>query len=189
MTDTAAPLALTTDRLVLRRWRPEDRAPFAAMNADAEVMEFFPSPLTREASDALADRIEAHFDRRGFGVWAVEIPRVTAFAGFVGLAEVGFDAHFTPAVEIGWRLDRRCWGRGFATEAARTALTYGFRELGLTEVVSFAVVDNHRSRSVMERLGMRHDPRDDFDHPKLVDERHRRWRRHVLYRVAAGDWR
>jgi len=181
--------ALVTERLCLRRWRPADREPFAVLNADREVMEFFPSPLAREASDGLADRIEAHFARRGFGLWAVEIPRVTPFAGYVGLADVTFDAHFTPAVEVGWRLDRRWWGRGIASEAARAALTFGFRELGLNEIVSFTVVDNQRSRAVMARLGMRHDPRDDFDHPKLADERYGRWRRHVLYRLAAGDWR
>ena len=173
---------MKTARLVLRRWRSEDRAPFAAMNADQRVMEHFPEPLSREESDRLAARIEGHFEEHGFGPWAVEIPGVTPFAGFCGLSVPQFHARFTPCVEIGWRLAAEHWGRGYATEGARAALGFGFDTLGLREVVSFTTAGNLRSRRVMERLGMRHDPADDFDHPNLPDGHP--LRRHVLYRVT-----
>jgi RimJ/RimL family protein N-acetyltransferase len=166
----------------LRHWVAADRDPFAALNADPRVMEHFPSVLTREESDGRVDRIEAHFAEHGFGLWAVEIPGVTSFAGFVGLSTTPFDAHFTPCVEIGWRLAAPYWGRGYATEAARAALAFGFEELELDEIVSFTVPENVRSRRVMEKIGMRHDPAGDFDHP-LLPEGHR-IRRHVLYRIA-----
>ncbi len=173
---------LRTERLLLRRWRPEDRAPFAAMNADRRVMEFFPALLSQEESDARAARIEAHFERHGFGLWAVEVPGVVPFAGFVGLGVVDFAAPFTPCVEIGWRLAAANWGRGYATEGARAALAFAFDTVGLAEVVSFTVPANVRSRRVMEKLGMTHQPSDDFDHP-LLPEGH--WlKRHVLYRIA-----
>jgi len=168
---------LTTERLVLRRWRTGDRQPFAALNADARVMEYFPRVLSQEESDALANRIGEHFDRHGFGLWAVEIPGVVDFAGFVGLAIPRFVAPFTPCVEIGWRLATGCWGHGYATEAARAALAFGFVELGLREIVSFTVPQNLRSRRVMEKIGMTYDPAGDFDHPAVGT-------RHVLYRVA-----
>jgi RimJ/RimL family protein N-acetyltransferase len=176
--------ALRTERLVIRRWLDADRAPFAAMNADPEVMEHFPSVLTREESDASAARIGEHFSVHGFGLWAVEIPGVVSFAGCVGLAVPRFEAPFTPCVEIGWRLARPHWGHGYATEAARAVLAFAFAALGLQEVVSFTVPGNTRSRRVMEKLGMTHDPRDDFDHP-LVAEGHP-LRRHVLYRKSHG---
>jgi RimJ/RimL family protein N-acetyltransferase len=143
-------------------------------------MEHFPAVLSREESDALADRIQAHFARHQFGLWAMEIPQRTAFAGFVGLAVPGFDAHFTPCVEIGWRLAAEHWGLGYATEAARAVLTFGFETQGLDEIVSFTTPDNHRSRHVMERIGMGHNPADDFDHPGLPEGHP--LRRHVLYR-------
>ncbi len=173
---------LRTPRLWLRRWRALDRAPFAALNADPRVVEFLSGPLSREASDALVARIEAHFDTHGFGWWAVEIPGVTPFAGFVGLSIPAFSAHFTPCVEIGWRLAADCWGGGYATEGARAALDFGFGALGLDEIVSFTVPANLRSRRVMEKLGMGHDPADDFDHPALPEGH--ALRRHVLYRIA-----
>jgi RimJ/RimL family protein N-acetyltransferase len=176
------PQELRTERLCLRRWRDADRAPFAAMNADPQVMEYLPAPLSREASDALAARIEAHFEERGFGLWAVEVLGDAPFVGFVGLSVPRFEAHFTPCVEIGWRLARTHWGSGFATEGARAVLAFGFETLGLAEIVSFTVPDNRRSRRVMEKLGMTHDPNDDFDHP-LLPEGHR-LRRHVLYRMT-----
>jgi RimJ/RimL family protein N-acetyltransferase len=169
-----------TPRLILRRFVPADREPFAAMNADPEVMHHFPGVLSREESDRVAGRIEAHFAQRGFGLWAVEIPGVTAFAGLVGLAVPRFEAAFTPCVEVSWRLARAHWGQGYATEAAGAALGFGFDQLGLNEIVSFTVPDNLRSRRVMERLGMTHDARDDFDHPLLADGHP--LRRHVLYR-------
>jgi RimJ/RimL family protein N-acetyltransferase len=176
------PHELRTDRLLLRRWLPSDRTPFAALNADPRVMEHFPAVLTREKSDALVARIEAGFDRHGFGLWALEIPNAASFAGFVGLSVPGLEAHFTPCVEIGWRLGAEYWGRGYATEAARAVLTFGFEPLALPEIVSFTVPGNVRSRRVMERIGMSHDPAGDFDHPALPEGHP--LRRHVLYRMA-----
>jgi RimJ/RimL family protein N-acetyltransferase len=172
---------LRTDRLCLRRWLPQDPAPFARLNADPRVVEFFQGPLSREESDALADRIEAHFQVHGFGLWAVEITGVTPFAGFIGLAVPRFEAPFTPCVEIGWRLAAKHWNRGYATEGARATLAFGFRSLRLQEIVSFTVPGNVRSRRVMEKIGMTHSASDDFDHP-LLPEGHP-LRRHVLYRV------
>ena len=171
---------LTTDRLVLRRWRDEDREPFAALNADPVVREHFPSTQTRDESDASVDHFERHFDAHGFGLWAVEVKDGAPFIGFGGLSVVPFDAHFTPAVEIGWRLAREHWGRGYASEGARAALAYAFGDLALGEVVSFTAVANRRSRAVMERIGMTHDPADDFDHPRLAADSP--ILRHVLYR-------
>ena len=179
---SATPPYLHTDRLALRRWRPTDKEPFAHLNADPEVMEYFPSTLDRTQSDAFADRIEAGFDQRGYGLWAVEIPGQAEFIGFVGLALHDFPAHFTPAVEIGWRLSRDYWGSGFATEAARIAIADGFERVGLSEIVSFTAMVNLRSVAVMQRLGMTHDPSDDFDHPRLPVGHH--LRRHVLYRLG-----
>ena len=142
-------------------------------------MEHFPAILTREESDAAAERIEEHFERHGFGLWAVEIPTVVPFAGFVGLAIPRFEARFTPCVEVGWRLAAELWGCGYATEAARGAVSFGFGALGLSEIVSFTVSANVRSRQLMERIGMTHNPADDFDHPILPEG----FRRHVLYRI------
>lgn len=174
---------LLTERLVLRRWRDDDRLTFATMNADPEVMRHFPEVLTRRQSDMLVDRIEAGFDRHGFGPWAVEVVETGRFIGFTGLAVPGFDAHFTPAVEIGWRLARASWGHGYASEAARRVLAFAFDEAGLDEVVSFTARTNLRSQAVMRRIGMTYDPADDFDHP-LVAEGHR-IRPHVLWRISA----
>lgn len=173
-----------TARLRLRRWLPADRAAFAAINADPRVMEHFPAPLSPGESDALADRIEAHFDRHGFGFWALEIPDVAPFAGFVGLAVPGFEAPFTPCIEIGWRLAAAHWDRGYATEAASAAVSFGFETLALDEIVAFTVPANARSRRVMERIGMAHDPAGDFDHP-AVPAGHP-LARHMLYRIARG---
>jgi RimJ/RimL family protein N-acetyltransferase len=178
------PRELRTNRLLLRRWLPADRAPFAELNADPRVVEYLPAALSREESDAFAARIEAHFDERGFGLWAVEVPGGVAFAGFVGLSVPRFEAHFTPCVEIGWRLARQQWGRGYATEGARAALAFGLDVLQLGEIVSFTVPGNLRSRRVMERIGMTHHPADDFDHPALPEEDP--LRPHVLYRIAGG---
>lgn len=174
---------LRTDRLWLRRWRPGDRAPFAALNADAEVMRHFPAPLLRDESNAFADRIGLSLERDGWGLWALEVQATREFIGFTGLARATFEARFTPAVEIGWRLARAAWGHGYATEAARAAAGFGFEQLGCEELVSFTAVSNARSRAVMQRLGMTHDPADDFDHPR-VPEGHPA-RRHVLYRLAS----
>ncbi|NNC40206.1 MAG: GNAT family N-acetyltransferase [Acidimicrobiia bacterium] len=180
-------MELQTERLILRRWRPSDRKPFAAMNSDPEVMRHFVAPLTGQESDAFIDRIEDAFDIWGFGLWAIEVPGVAGFVGFTGLWPVGFEAHFTPAVEIGWRLSRQHWGFGYATEAASAALKYGLGPAGLDEVVSFTIPANVRSIAVMERIGMSHDPADDFDHPNIPGGSS--LSRHVLYRMSAGRWR
>jgi len=177
---------IETSRLCLRRWSEQDLPAFAAMNADARVMEFLPKVLGRAESDAFAVRIREHFDRHGFGLWVVEVTGGIPFAGFVGLSVPGFEAHFTPCVEVGWRLAYEQWGHGYATEAAAAAIDFGFAESGLDEIVSFTVPDNHRSRRVMERLGMTHSPADDFDYPNL-SEGHR-LRRHVLYRLSRVAW-
>jgi RimJ/RimL family protein N-acetyltransferase len=182
--------SLRTGRL-LRRWRPADLPAFAELNADAEVMEHFPTTLTAQESDAFAARIGAQVDERGWGLWAVEITDTEpagrgGFAGFTGLSVPSWQAHFTPAVEIGWRLARWAWGHGFASEAARAALAFGFDTLGLPEIVSFTSVANWRSRAVMDRIGMTRDPDGDFDHP-AVPQGHI-LRRHVLYRLRIEDW-
>jgi ribosomal-protein-alanine N-acetyltransferase len=178
---------LTTERLLLRRWRKEDREAFAAMNADPVVMEHFPSVLSRERSDALMDRIDAGFDECGFGLWALETLDGGAMIGFAGLSRVPFAAHFTPAVEVGWRLARGAWGRGYATEAGAAAVEFGFTDTALPEIVSFTAAANERSVAVMTRLGMRRDPAGDFEHP-LLPPGHR-LRRHLLFRLPADAWR
>jgi ribosomal-protein-alanine N-acetyltransferase len=178
---------LGSARLLLRRWREGDREPFAALNADPEVMEHFPATLSREESDALARRFEAGFEARGFGVWALEIAATGEFIGFCGLTVPSFEAPFMPAVEIGWRLARPFWGQGYATESARAALGFGFDSVGLAEVVSFTTRGNERSRAVMRRLGMRHQEADDFDHPRLPPGHPQR--PHVLYRLGSDEWR
>lgn len=177
------PHLLRSDRLVLRRWRDSDREPFATMNSDPAVMEFYPSILTSAESNALVDSIEATFRADGLGLWAVEVIEVAPFVGYVGLWPALFEASFTPAIEIGWRIAPAYWGHGYAPEAARVALADGFNRLGLKEVVSFTAAVNHRSRRVMEKIGMRRDPEDDFDHP-AVPEGHP-LRLHVLYRVSS----
>jgi ribosomal-protein-alanine N-acetyltransferase len=178
---------LRTDRLLLRPWDRADRPEFARMNADPEVMEFFVAPLTREESDAFVDRIEAGFAEHGFGLWAVEELGTGAFIGFAGLLHQTFEAPFTPVFEIGYRLARHAWGRGYATEAAREAVRFGFERAGLVEIVSMTAVSNVRSRAVMAKLGMTHDPDDDFDHPRVPDGHP--LKRHVLYRLPVERWR
>jgi len=176
--------ALRTERLVMRGWRDDDREPFAEMNADPRVMEHFPGLMSRAESDRLVDRIVAHFDEHGYGLWAVEVPGEVPFAGFVGLNMTLFEAPFTPAVEVGWRLAAGQWGRGYATEAAREAIRYGFDEAGLDEIVSFTVPANVRSLRVMEKLGMTRDPTGDFDHPSLAGHP---LAHHLLYRLRSED--
>jgi RimJ/RimL family protein N-acetyltransferase len=172
---------LSTPRLRLRRWQEADREPFAAINADPLVMEHFPDCLSRRQSDDLIEKIEAGFEAHGYGLWALEVRASGEFVGFTGLAKPSFKAHFTPAVEIGWRLATVAWGNGYATEAAQAALAFGFEQVGLTEIVSFTTAANVRSRAVMERIGMAHDPADDFDHPGIPAGHPQR--RHVLYRM------
>ena len=175
-------MILTTARLRLRLWLDSDRAAFAALNADPQVMEFFPRCLSRAESDAFADRIEAHFARHGFGLWAVELPGSAPFIGFIGLSVPSFEAPFMPCVEIGWRLARAHWRQGYASEGGRCALAYGFDEARLSEIVSFTARVNVRSRAVIERIGMRRDLAGDFEHPALPEGH--RLRPHVLYRIG-----
>lgn len=173
---------MTTDRLILRRWRESDREPFARLNADARVMEFMPGILSVQESNMLADRIEAHFQQHGFGLYAAELRSNGSFIGFVGLSVPSFQAAFTPCVEIGWRLAADYWKQGLATEGAREIARYGFEILGVPELVSFTVPANTRSIRVMKKLGMSNNPQDDFDHPRLPVGHP--LRRHVLYRLC-----
>lgn len=174
---------------MLRRWRDSDLEPFARMNADPQVMEHFPAPLTRAESDALVKRTEAVFSARGFGLWVLQTAD-GGFIGFTGLAVPRFEAHFTtpldPATEIGWRLARHAWGHGYATEAARRVLEFAFRDAGMHEIVSFTSATNTPSQAVMRRIGMTHDPADDFDHPQFPVGH--RLSRHVLYRISESQW-
>lgn len=145
---------LETERLLLRRWRASDAEPFAALSADPIVMEHFSAPLDRAASDAFVDRIEATFDERGYGLWAVEVRGGPSFIGFVGLWPALFTAHFTPAVEVGWRLAADKWGNGYAPEGARASLAFAFEVAAITEVVSMTTTGNLKSRRVMEKIGI-----------------------------------
>ena len=181
-----APVTLRTARLLLRPLRASDRVLFAAINADPKVMEHFPRTSTREESDAGADRIVARMEQQGFGLWAVEVPGIADFIGFIGLNPA--DAVLgRPVLEVGWRLAAEHWGRGYATEGARASLAHAFDVLGKDEVVSFATTANQRSRHVMEKLGLVRRPEDDFDHPGVPPS----WsgRRHVLYRITREQWR
>ena len=182
--------SLKTDRLILRPWRDEDVAPFVALNADPVVMEHFPATQTRAETEAMAERIRQEIAKHGFGWFAAEVPGVAPFIGFIGLWAPTFDAPFAsvqdPIVEVGWRLAREYWGRGYATEGARECLRFGFEDLGLKEIVSFTATTNLPSQKVMQRLGMTHDPAEDFDHPKVA--RGHRLERHVLYRMRRENW-
>jgi RimJ/RimL family protein N-acetyltransferase len=171
-----------TPRLILRGWREADREPFARLNADPLVMRHFPAVLTREESDRGMDWVEAHFAEHGFGLFAAELRATGDFIGFIGLSVPSFETHFTPCVEIGWRLAPEYWNQGLATEGAAAAMRFGFETVGLREIVSFTVPANVASRRVMEKIGMEHDPEDDFDHPKMPEGHP--LRRHVLYRKS-----
>jgi RimJ/RimL family protein N-acetyltransferase len=178
---------LETPRLRLRHWREDDFPAFAALNAHQHVMEHFPDVLTAAESDTLATRIQENIRNRGFGLWAVEVVDGPRFIGFVGLNVPRFEAHFTPCVEIGWRLAYEHWGKGYATEGARASVAFGFTELKLNEIVSFTIPANRRSRAVMERIGMVHTEADDFDIPGFPEGH--RIRRHVLYRLSRERWK
>lgn len=180
-----APIEIDTPRLRLRQWQTEDRAPFAALNADPEVMALLPALLDRAESDAMADRCQALIAERGWGLWVVESKSSRAFMGFVGLHIPAVDLPFSPCVEVGWRLATRYWGNGYATEAARGALRVGFQQLRLTEIVSFTSLGNVRSRAVMERLGML-ETEDTFEHP--VFPAGHPIRTHCLYRLPRTLW-
>jgi RimJ/RimL family protein N-acetyltransferase len=180
---------LKTERLILRHWCEQDLGPFAKLNADPKVMEYFPATLSKAESDHLARRIKNKMDEKGWGMWAVSVPGVAEFIGFIGLNaedQVSLPAPFTPAVEVGWRIAFEYWGKGYATEGAKAALAYGFETLNLREIVSFTAVQNMRSRRVMERIGMHHNLKDDFEHPKLLEGHP--LRKHVLYRLSRREW-
>ena len=178
---------LETERLIMRPWRAEDLEPFAAMNADPEVMQHFPKRLTRAETMAAVQRIRTSFEELGFGLWALEVRDGPGFVGFTGLSTPHFEAPFTPCVEIGWRLARPYWRRGYASEAAQAALRFGFTSVRLKEIVSFTTPSNRRSRQVMERLGMVRDTSEDFLHPGLPAAHPLRL--HVLYRLTVARWR
>lgn len=179
-------MTVRTKRLILRPWQESDLEPFAQLNADPRVMEYFPSILSRKESDHLARRIIDKLEEQGWGMWAVSVSDVADFIGFIGLHKPSFEAHFTPAVEIGWRLAFDHWGKGYATEGAKAALSYGFETINLPEIVSFTTVKNIRSRRIMEKIGMHHDPKHDFEHPKLPEQHP--LKTHVLYRVSKTEW-
>lgn len=175
------PVTLTTERLILRPWREEDLAPLFAINGDPVSMRHFPAVLTRAESDAWAARLKAHFDEHGWGFWVVRSRADDAFIGVVGLLSIPWQARFTPAVEIGWRIAPAARRRGFAEEAARASLAFGFDTLALPEIVAFTIPGNEPSWRLMERLGMQADG--DFDHPRLPQGHP--LQRHLLYRLTA----
>ncbi len=179
-------MIIRTKRLILRPWHEEDFELFAQMNSDPRVMEYFPSILSHQESDDFAKRLSAKLQEQGWGLWAVSIPGFSNFIGFIGLAEPSFSSHFTPAVEVGWRLAHEFWGQGYATEGALEVLKFGFEKLNLSQIVSFTAAQNYRSIEVMKRIGLHHDPVDDFDHPKLPESHI--LRRHVLYRLNRNEW-
>lgn len=182
-------MIIKTKRLILRPWNKEDFDPFAKLNADTRVMEYFPSTLSREESDQLAKKIQTKIKEKGWGFWAVSAPGIAEFIGFIGLNDLNkdtFPAPFAPAIEIGWRIAFDYWGKGYATEGAKAALEYGFESLKLDEIVSFTAIQNMRSRAVMEKIGMHHNPADDFDNPKLPFGH--KLRRDVLYRLEKSQW-
>jgi 3-dehydroquinate dehydratase/shikimate dehydrogenase len=183
-------MMIRTERLILRPWQEADLEPFAQLNADPRVREYFPRVLSHQQSDASVKLFSDHIQRHGWGLWAASLIQTGEFIGFIGLQKVDFQAPFnklSPAVEIGWRLAFNHWGKGYATEGAIAALQYGFEALSLKEIVSFTAVPNMRSRHVMEKIGMSHDPKDDFNHPKL-QEGHKLCR-HVLYRIGVNEWK
>lgn len=173
---------IETARLHLRCWRDDDLAPFASLNADATVMEYFPATLSREQSNAMAVRVRDALEHNRWGLYAVEIKDSGDFIGFVGFALAEFAADFTPATEIGWRLSAASWGLGYATEAAIACLEHGFTSLGFTDLVSFTARNNKRSIAVMERIGMKRSPYEDFGHPSIPMGH--ALRPHALYRIA-----
>lgn len=176
---------LSTERLLMRQWKDQDLSAFAKLNSDSEVMEYFPNPLNREESDAMARKCKSLISERGWGFWAVEIKKSGEFAGFVGLHKPKATLPFSPCVEIGWRLLKNYWGYGYATEAAGEALKYSFEMLCLSEVVSFTTTSNCRSRAVMQRLGLRN-THQNFDHPDLPEGHP--LSEHVLYKITRPEW-
>jgi len=186
MTNVVLPEKLETDRLILRQWRDQDIAPFSDLNADPIVMEHFPKVATRAETEAYVAKFRRHFDQNKFGLWATEIKESGQFIGFIGLQIPPFEASFMPAVEIGWRLAKEHWGKGYAPEGACEILRDSFERIGLKEVISMTATTNLKSMRVMEKIGMTRDPAEDFDHPMIA--KGDRLQRHVLYRISVEDW-
>ncbi len=180
-------MVISTERLILRQWQQGDLQTFAQLNADPRVMEYFPSVKTIEESAKEYEAILEHFKKHGYGWWAVSETNKMNFIGFIGLRYIDFPASFTPAVEIAWKIAYDYWGKGYATEGANAALKYGFEVLKLQEIISLTSIPNVRSQVVMKRIGMHHEPQNDFDHPKLPKEH--KLSRHVLYRIKLSEWR
>ena len=178
---------LETDRLILRDWKDDDIDAFARMNADPIVMEYFPRRLDEKATARLVGRFQDHFEKHGYGPYALELKKTSEFIGFVGLHQVEFEAHFTPAVEIAWRLDYGFWGQGYATEAANAVIENAFEKLGLKEIVGYAVHDNEAALHIMEKVGMKRDEKGDFDYPNLSKESP--LGKFVLYRLKKKDFK
>lgn len=179
-------IEFATERLFLRQWRTTDLEPFAALNADPRVMEYFPSIIDRERSEASVAHWSSQIEERGWGLWAVEIQSTNEFIGFVGLQVPTAPLPFSPCVEVGWRLALPYWGKGYATEAAEGSLRVGFTQLHLEEIVSFTALTNRRSRAVMERIGMHEDVAATFEHPNVPEGSP--LREHCLYRLSCKEW-
>ena len=177
---------LETDRLILRLWQSSDVDGMAAIDQDPKVCQYLPAIGTRATTEAGVQRILNHYQEHGFCLYAVELKENNEFIGFLGLSIPSFESHFTPAVEIGWRLASRHWNKGYATEGAKAVLKYGFLTLNLDEIVSFTVVNNRASRRIMEKIGLHHNPDDDFNHPRLAADSP--LRRHVLYRLSKAEY-
>ncbi|KYG64138.1 GNAT family acetyltransferase [Bdellovibrio bacteriovorus] len=176
---------LETERLIIRRWKPEDLDSFAALCADPEVMEHFPATLSRQETQSLIDRMNTNHNKDGYSFMACELKSTGDFIGFVGLSYFTQETHFSPCVEVGWRLHKRFWGQGYAPEGAKAVIKYAFEVLKVPEVIAMTAVGNLNSRRVMEKIGMTYNPQDDFDHPKVEDGH--RLKRHVLYRIKPGQ--
>lgn len=180
-------MQIKTERLTLRPWQPKDSEPFAALNQDSAVAEFFPKILSKKESDELITKIKNEYAEHGFGLMAVELNSNHKFIGFIGLSIPSFQSNFTPCVEIGWRIAKKYWGQGLATEGAKAVLNYAFQELKLEEVVSFTAKNNIRSIRVMEKIGMKHDKNRDFLHPKLPNNH--ALAAHVLYCINKKSYK
>ena len=177
---------IETSRLILRTWEEKDIDAMTLIDQDTKVCEFLPSIGTREETEARTQRIMQHYEQHGFCLYAVELKSTHQFIGWIGLSIPSFEAHFTPSVEIGWRLDSKHWNKGYATEGAKAVLYYAFTKLNLNKVVSFTTVNNTASRRVMEKIGMHRNPRDDFNHPKL--NKSHPLCKHVLYRISKEEF-
>lgn len=180
------PAIIETERLILRTWKQEDADSYYLINQDPKVIEFLQGPLTMEQVYDYITAANNHWDKHGYTLWATELKATGEFMGFMGLNYIDWEAHFTPAIEIGWRLGSQYWGKGYATEGAKASLEYGFEQCGLKEIVSLSVPANVRSIHVMEKIGMRRDLNGDFAHPKLHPEHP--LSKHILYRVTVQDY-